>query len=80
MHKPCTIKCNDGSFNKNSKGPNGLNADILSKVHRALGNKKTINNVHSRTTRRTKQDVNKNANNRTQDANKNETRCKQKCK
>ena len=34
--------------------PNGLNADILSKVHRALGNKKTINNVHSRTTRRTR--------------------------
>jgi len=51
MHKPCTIKCNDGSFNKNSKGSNGLNADILlkttksSKVHMALGNKKTINNV-----------------------------------
>ena len=51
MHKPCTIKCNDDSFNKNNKSSNGLNADILSKttkpskVHMALGNKKTINNA-----------------------------------
>jgi len=51
VHKPCTIKCNDGSFNKNCKGPNGLNENILSKtiksskVHRALGNKKTIKNT-----------------------------------
>jgi len=48
MHKSCTLKCNDGAFNKNSKGPNGLNADILlktiksSKVHRALGTRKPL--------------------------------------